>query len=166
MYKRQGLIGLGWDKEDHALTQEQTACLAEINGERKLFQDIPLNTNLCYGNPKIRTMLVDAIADYAEEHQNVSLLHFWLADDYNNQCECELCRDTIPTDFFIMMLNELDEKPVSYTHLDVYKRQPQACAAKVRLTNTMDFTNLEDYLSIHYELKRLGERLDLSLIHI
>lgn len=105
-----GLIGLGWDKEDHELTQEQTACLAEINGERKLFQDIPLNTNLCYGNPKIRTMLVDAIADYAEEHQNVSLLHFWLADDYNNQCECELCRDTIPTDFFIMMLNELDEK--------------------------------------------------------
>ncbi len=105
-----GIIGLGWDKEAHELTEEQKMCVAEINGERKLFQDVPLNTNLCYGNPEVRTKMVDLIAAYAEEHKNVSLLHFWLADDYNNQCECELCRDTIPTDFFIMMLNELDEK--------------------------------------------------------
>jgi len=37
-------------------------------------------------------------------------MHFWLADGSNNHCECELCRDTRPADFYVQMLNELDEK--------------------------------------------------------
>lgn len=104
-----GISGLAWVPSEEPVPQESVKYLAEVNGERKLFGGIALNTNLCYGNPEARQIMVKAVADYAEEHPEVDLLHLWLADGGNNHCECELCRDTLPSDFYVQILNGVDE---------------------------------------------------------
>ena len=43
-----------------------------------------------------------------EKKPYIDFLHVWLSDAANNQCECENCRKMIPTDYYVMMLNELD----------------------------------------------------------
>lgn len=37
-------------------------------------------------------------------------MEFWLADNVHNWCECEQCRKLRPSDWYLMILNELDEK--------------------------------------------------------
>jgi len=103
-----GVPGLSWDARSYDLSDETRQLLAEVAGVRDIWQGIPLNTNLCYGNPEVRRLIIEDIAGYLEQHPGVDLLHFWLADGSNNQCECPLCRDTRPSDFYVTMLNELD----------------------------------------------------------
>jgi len=104
-----GISGLGWDPGDYTLTPETESYLAEVKGERAIWKGVPLNTNLCYSHPKVRRLVVESIADYVAENPDIDLLHFWLADGSNNQCECAKCRAARPSDFYVMMLNELDE---------------------------------------------------------
>lgn len=104
-----GIEGDGWETQQPELSEDVRALLAEVNGTRGLWNGVGLNTNLCYGNPEARRRITEAIADYCAAHPEVDYLHFWLADDANNHCECPLCRDTLPSDFYVQMLNELDE---------------------------------------------------------
>ena len=105
-----GIGGLGWNRVGDDIPDETRQYLAEVNGRREFWQGYPINTNLCYGNPEVRRIIVQEIAEYAKKHPEVDVLHFWLADGSNNHCECELCRDTRPSDFYVMMLNDLDEQ--------------------------------------------------------
>ena len=105
-----GICGLGWEADESEQPVEVTQYLAEVNGERKLWHGVALNTNLCYGNPKARDMVTDEIVSYSEKHPEIDIMHFWLADGSNNHCECDLCRDTRPSDLYVLMLNELDKK--------------------------------------------------------
>lgn len=99
----------GWKTSDVKLTDEQRSHLAEIDGVRQLRNGVALNTNVCMSNPKVRTIMAQSIADYAEKHSNVDYLHVWLADGTRNHCECEECRKALPSDFYIMIMNEIDE---------------------------------------------------------
>ncbi len=100
----------GWQRhDDSSLTAEQRECLAEIKGVRGLWGGVALNTNLCMSNPKVRTTMATAIADYAAAGSNVDYLHVWLADGSRNHCECEQCRKMLPSDYYLMIMNELDE---------------------------------------------------------
>ena len=99
----------GWRSVDVALTDEQRESLAELNGVRELYHGIALNTNLCMSNPKVRTTMVNGIVEYAENHQNVDYLHVWLADGSRNHCECAECQKMRPSDYYLMIMNELDE---------------------------------------------------------
>ena len=104
-----GINGFSWD--EHGEPEEKyKMLLAEIDGKRKLFNGVPLNTNLCYSNPEARNLVTEAVVSYCEEHKNISYLHFWLADGTNNNCECDNCRNLRTSDYYVMMLNELDEK--------------------------------------------------------
>jgi hypothetical protein len=105
-----GIEGNSWESKEYHIPETTRGMLAEIDGKREIFSGIPINTNLCYGNQTVRDRLTDAIAEYCGNHKEVDYLHFWLADAYNNHCECELCKNTLPADFYIMMLNQLDEK--------------------------------------------------------
>lgn len=105
-----GIPGLGWDRYEGEIPEDYIKYTAEINGKRGLWEGIPLNTNLCYSNPKVREIITDSIVEYLENHPEIDLLHFWLADGSNNQCECEDCKKALPSDFYVMMLNELDRK--------------------------------------------------------
>jgi hypothetical protein len=105
-----GIPSLSWKAEDYELKPGTRELLSEINGRRDFFHRIAMNTNLCYGNPEARRRVVAEIVRYAAANPEVDYLHFWLADDVNNQCECAKCASTRPADFYVMMLNEVDRE--------------------------------------------------------
>lgn len=103
--------GLGWDEDDEAIVPEEfRQYLAEINGERKLFGGVALNTHLCYSKPEVRERATDAAIAYLERNPGVDIMHFWLADSANNSCECEDCKKKRPADWYVDLLNLLDKK--------------------------------------------------------
>ena len=99
----------GWNAAHQELTPEQTECLALRGGVRELCGGVALNTNLCMSNPKVRTVMARGIVDYAQKHRNVDYLHVWLADGKRNHCECENCQKARPSDFYLMIMNEVDD---------------------------------------------------------
>jgi len=106
-----GFESSSWDKcEDSVISDDKRKYLAEIDGKRAFKNNMPMGTNLCYSNPEARKIVTDYVVNYCLEHENVTYLHFWLADCSNSFCECENCRDTIPADHYVMMLNEVDER--------------------------------------------------------
>jgi hypothetical protein len=105
-----GLPNLGWKPHEGPVPPEVTPYLAELDGKRALFGNVAVNTNLCYGNPQAREILTGAVVDYARANPEVDIIHVWLSDGANNQCECPLCRDHRPSDLYVTMLNELDAK--------------------------------------------------------
>lgn len=105
-----GVVGRGWDAETPAITQEQRECLAMINGKREFYGNVPLNTNLCYSSPKVQEWFTDCIVKYAQTHKQTDMIHVWVADAFNNHCECEQCKTLTPTDWYVQILNLLDEK--------------------------------------------------------
>ncbi len=100
----------GWKSHDVELKTEQKEAIAEIGGVRQLFRGVALNTNLCMSNPKVRATMADSIVEYARNAANVDYLHVWLADSSRNHCECENCQKLTPSDYYLMIMNELDEK--------------------------------------------------------
>ena len=97
-------------KNDEALTDEQRKYLPLINGKRGLRGDTPNYTQFCMGDDYARSRVVDYICEYAEKHANSDYLHVWLGDALNSHCECDKCKKKTPSDFYIMMLNAIDEK--------------------------------------------------------
>lgn len=61
-------------------------------------------------NPDAFGGLVDYIVDYAKTHPEIDHLHVWLSDGWNNRCECDGCRVKRPSDWYVDLLNELDER--------------------------------------------------------
>ncbi len=89
--------------------EETKKAFALVKGKRELFGSSPFFTQLCMSQEWIREKVVKWIADYLEEKPYIDFLHFWLADTVNNHCECEECVKTHPSDFYVQMLNRLDE---------------------------------------------------------
>ena len=96
--------------EDLVLTEEQISILAMVGGERKLFRKAPLFTNVCMSQDKVRTAMAKEVAEYAATHKNIDYLHVWLADAARNHCECEACQKHRPSDWYVLLLNEIDEE--------------------------------------------------------
>lgn len=106
-----GINATGWNHQtDEEMPPEALAYMAELNGHRGLYRGVALNTNLCYSNPVVRDKMNNAIVDYCRAHPDVNFLHYWLADGTNNHCECAQCRQSTPADWYVKLLNELDEK--------------------------------------------------------
>lgn len=105
-----GVTGRGWDAEKIDLTEEQKSCLALIRGKREFYGNVPLNTNLCYSSPKVQEVFTDSIVKYAKTHKEADMIHVWVADAFNNHCECDTCKTLTPTDWYVQILNLLDEK--------------------------------------------------------
>lgn len=103
-----GVPGLEWDPWKGEVPEEARQYFALVNGKRDLWGGVPLNTSVCFSNPKAREIMVEAICDYAASHPEADVVHIWLADGHNNHCECDNCRTRIPSDWYIMLLNEVD----------------------------------------------------------
>jgi hypothetical protein len=74
-----------------------------------MWQDIPLITSLCFSNPAVRRKVVDCVLAHVQSHPPIQALHFWLDDGFNNKCECPECQKRLPSDYYVILLNELDE---------------------------------------------------------
>jgi len=105
-----GLPGTGWREEaDDSIPAGNEMFAAEVGGKRRLWNRVALNTNLCYSNPEVKRRIVEKVLGYASSHPEMDYIHFWLADDANNHCECEACRKARPADFYVDILNAMDE---------------------------------------------------------
>ena len=104
-----GLPALGWDTQSTD-GEADSSFFAMINGKRELFHGIPTNTNLCYSNEKVIDKLADLVLDYAINNKEADYVHFWLADAFNNVCECENCEKESLSDQYVTILNRIDEK--------------------------------------------------------
>ncbi len=112
--KALGIDANGWDLltgEQLSMYEEQAKdSLAMLNAKRTFFMQIPANTHLCYSKPEVRQKLAQAVLDYATQHPDIDFIHFWLADEYNNVCECDDCRHKILSDWYVDILNLIDCK--------------------------------------------------------
>ena len=101
----------GWSKDEaNPIPEESREFIALTEGKRDLFHGVALNTNFCMSNARARDIFADTVVAYAEKSSNVDYLHVWLADWQRNHCECDECRKKIPSDWYVMLLNEIDEK--------------------------------------------------------
>ena len=101
----------GWAERDESIIPESSRqYLAEINGRRGFYKGSPLVTQFCMSNPEARAIVARSVADYAQSHENVDYLHVWLADFWNNQCECAVCRTKLPSDWYIALMNDIDKE--------------------------------------------------------
>ena len=111
-----GMPGYGWEPVDPALIPKGIEkYLALRNGKREIYNDnhyknVPLITQLCYGNPEVREIIIDFVIEYCRNNPDVYCISFDFADGSNNYCECPLCRDTTPSDFRVMIVNEIDRR--------------------------------------------------------
>jgi len=95
-------------EDDHPLVEAAREHLPLINGKRALTHKRPWDTNVCMSNPKTRKMMVDYIADFAACASNEDYLHVWLGDSFNFTCECEECKKKTMSDWYVVLLNEID----------------------------------------------------------
>ena len=111
-----GMTSLGWEPVDpNTIPKENEKYFALVNGKRELhntplYHNVPMVTQLCYGNPEVRKKIVDYVIDYCKANPDIDVISFSMADGANAYCECELCRDTRPSDFKIMLINEIDKR--------------------------------------------------------
>ena len=84
--------------------------LALLGGKRDLYKNDILWTNLCYSNPKVREMIAAQAVKMARQHPHLAYLGFTFADGSRNHCECDACRQKRPSDWYVMLLNEIDAK--------------------------------------------------------
>ena len=82
--------------------------IALRNGTRELYLGSPNFTQMCMSSERARKGQVDFLVSYLERKPYIDFLHVWLADCDNNHCECEGCQKKTPSDFYVIMLNELD----------------------------------------------------------
>lgn len=95
--------------KDEDIKPEHRELFAEVNGKRGFFNS-PGDTHLCYSKQTARDVVTNGIVDYLKKHPEVDVLHFWLADGINNHCECDECKKRLPSEWYVIMLNELDKK--------------------------------------------------------
>ncbi len=97
-----------WEKRPEFAAAQQY--LALYDGKRTVYHGDPWLTNFCMSNPEARRLVTKAVVDYAEISTNVDFLHVWLSDMVNNHCECEECKKKTSTDWYMILLNEIDDE--------------------------------------------------------
>jgi len=142
------------------LSKEQQDYLALVNGKRGIYGNSTFYTHFCYSNPDARKFLINYMVEYAKNKPHVDFIHAWLADATNNQCECEECVKMHPSDWYVLLLNELDEaltkegldtRVVFIMYVDTV-RPPE----KLRLKNPNRFVLLSA-IGLHYEKGYINE---------
>ena len=98
-----------WKQVDESIVPEQNRkFLAQLGGERTLFGGRAVNTNFCMSSPEARAIVAEYIANYAQQQPNSDYIHVWLADAHNNHCECAECQKKTPSDWYMLLMNDID----------------------------------------------------------
>ena len=99
-----------WDGSAQPLPEDKRPLAAQVDGVRGLFGGVPAETNLCLSNAEARERFVSLVVDYARTNSGVDYLHVWLADRYNNVCECPACCRSTVSDQYVALLGDIDRR--------------------------------------------------------
>jgi hypothetical protein len=102
-----GMPRSGWVTAGEEVPPQYVRWLAEVDGERALFRDIPINTELCYSYGPAFDAFVETIVAYCAQHPELDVVHVWLSDATNNKCECPDCRKLSISDWYVKVINAL-----------------------------------------------------------
>jgi len=96
--------------EGKPVPEEVKPNLAMLGGERKLNRNDPVFTNFCMSRADLRTKYAKMMADHIEANPQYDQMTISLADTSRNHCECPECQKKRPSDWLVMLLNEVDEE--------------------------------------------------------
>jgi len=105
-----GMPRSGWVVADEPVPAQYRRWLAEVDGERELFQGVPINTELCYSYQPAFDSLIRTIVQYCKDHPELDIVHVWLSDATNNKCECADCRKLSISDWYAKIINALSDQ--------------------------------------------------------
>ena len=105
-----GYDALSWDAEKQPLPEEKRPLAAQVNGVRDLWGGVPTNTNLCFAEPEAVDTFASLVVEYAKKNPAADYVHVWMADSFNNVCECDICKATTLSDQYVAALNEIDRR--------------------------------------------------------
>lgn len=156
----------GWGViDDSNLPEDAKKYLALYQGKRSLFRGIALNTQFCMSSEQARKKVASYIADYAEIHSNVDYIHVWLGDGHNNHCECEECAKKTVSDWYVLLLNEIDRslaaKSLNTRIVFIAYTETTWAPLTERLENADRFTLMIAPISRNYTLTLTGKQVDL-----
>ena len=99
----------GWSAiKTEDLTEEARNNLALLHGERKFHDSNTIFAQMCLSSAAARKQVASYVAEFAETHPNIDYLHVWLGDGHNNHCECEECAKKTVSDWYVVLLNDID----------------------------------------------------------
>ncbi|MBQ8880214.1 MAG: DUF4838 domain-containing protein [Clostridia bacterium] len=100
---------LAWRVLDNSIIPEDyREFFALRNGVRGFYNGRPANTQFCMSNARARELFVNYVVEYAKKHTGIDYLHIWLGDANGNHCECEHCYERTVSDWYMILLNEVD----------------------------------------------------------
>ncbi len=102
-------LKFGIQRKHDTLSPENHQYIALRNGKREIKKEL-FYTQLCYSNPEVRKRLSDFVVEYLEKKPYIDYLHLWLADSTNNDCECDECVKMHPSDWYVVLLNDIEKK--------------------------------------------------------
>ena len=106
-----GIANHGWDAvKPEDIPDSFRAVCAEVDGKRDVWKGEPVSSQLCYSRTDVQHAMVESVVTYLKEHPETDLLHFWLADSFNNTCECAECRKYPVADYYVRILNQIDKR--------------------------------------------------------
>ena len=106
-----GVVTNSWDEmPPEKIPDSYRELCALVKGKRDVWRNMPLATQLCYSNPKVRQTISDAVIDYAKKNPETDVIHFWLGDYFNNYCECEECLKKSVSDHYVTLVNDITAK--------------------------------------------------------
>lgn len=104
--KCRGKVGLD---EGDTIPEKFSEHIALVNGKREVFRGSINFTQMCLSNPETRKNSIDYLVSFVKSRPYVDVLKIGLADASGNACECENCRKKTVSDWYVILLNELDE---------------------------------------------------------
>lgn len=94
-------------RKEYRLSDEMREMAAELNGVRGIYQNSPGNTHLCLSHPQSQQRMAKLVCHYAQGHPDVDVLAIWMADGFNNWCECSACSQVHPCDLWVQLINRI-----------------------------------------------------------
>ena len=105
-----GTVGMNWLRTKRRVPRSLQSYVALVDGKRGFFHGLPSHTELCYSNPAAREAFASEVVQYARRHSEVDVIHTWRSDGYNTNCECDACARKSPSDWYVILINEICER--------------------------------------------------------
>ncbi len=106
-----GMPDNGWTRfEENDIPKSFHDVCALVNGERKCWNNVPLETQLCYSNPVVRENLTNEVIKACRENPECDVFQFWLGDAVLNTCECEGCAENYYSDHYVRLVNDITDR--------------------------------------------------------